>query len=831
MRYGSFLVTPLVVIVVGAFGVSCGNGASARGADAALADATMSRAPLLWDGSSASYEASVPVGVPHVPVVAELLSPKVEVDVQGMMFSAGEMQISGEPFAEFVGGRNLNYYDRAFLPPDRYLIPVSGEAGIFDFLLGVDVNPIVDVFGFSTAVESYEYSKYHMNSIVEFSGAGVSLVNGPLVARMPQAAPQDRLVARVGELLTTAGTNVGPRGTSVGGVATLPPPPNNTQNPLGFAGLLPTFAPYSSLNPAVVGTMQEAAACGGTNGYNGIPTQNAQTPVYECNYNSLHLPDGQLDHVLVPAVLGFATWKQSLWAIDFGGRLHDSGSNPVTAINPSDQPRVATAGNQVVGTAPPGAAVGTYIGSTPLEGMWGLNMIAGMDNLDEWLLSTLMTSDGATLGGFSSKMAATAYDYTSPLCWFPAAINVAVDATQTFPPVTSLTLADATSRSVDLAALLLGNAMFFAMTDSRNAGVGQRIGLQILFDGNHAFPADDGLADGEETAHDRALAVLRVAFVDLDRLHADPSLGIMNDSVTIKGTQISRSGTVTTTALAHVLIGLRQTVLSLDAAVTQYGAADESPSADVQGILNCPAPPKPCSIPIHPPGGGTPAFSSYVRQVFVTNATFVRDVLTDAQGGVANGATLADGKATVTTSATFLESQTAAARALTEAFLLTGDSSFEDRARAVVQHLQTAFYSAPARMFRGQEGGGDDVLMTPERFGWLQSTLRESDKTLYVPGDPTLGRPALEDAIARVNTLFMNGWDDLNGNQQVDHGDGGPNECLGARLQQAEQSLTGELGRNAFGLPVADRDGDCVPELAHAQSLSVFAGEVHFHSP
>ena len=42
------------------------------------------------------------------------------------------------------------------------------------------------------------YSKYHMNSIVEFSGAGVSLLNGPLVGRMPQTAPQDKLIARVG---------------------------------------------------------------------------------------------------------------------------------------------------------------------------------------------------------------------------------------------------------------------------------------------------------------------------------------------------------------------------------------------------------------------------------------------------------------------------------------------------------------------------------------------------------------------------------------------------------------------------------------------------------
>jgi hypothetical protein len=144
----------------------------------------------------------------------------------------------------------------------------------------------------------------------------------------------------------------------------------------------------------------------------------------------------------------------------------------------------------------------------------------------------------------------------------------------------------------------------------------------------------------------------------------------------------------------------------------------------------------------------------------------------------------------------------------------------------------SAFFSQPALMFREIEGGPDQVHMTPELFGWLESALRETDKTLYVDGDPVLGRPALEPVIARVIKLYADGWDDINGNQEVDHGDGGaPQECLAARLQQAEQSLTGELGRDAFGLPTPDRDSDCVTELGHAMSLSVFAGDVLFHSP
>ena len=130
-----------------------------------------------------------------------------------------------------------------------------------------------------------------------------------------------------------------------------------------------------------------------------------------------------------------------------------------------------------------------------------------------------------------------------------------------YPQVESLAITDATSRSVDLAALLLGNSMFFGETDPRNAGVGQKIGLVLTYDGN-PFPADDGIADGEATAHDRTLAVLRVAFIDLDRMHTVPLASggaVTVDTATVSNGVATPGTALTMTNLAHVLIGLRQT--------------------------------------------------------------------------------------------------------------------------------------------------------------------------------------------------------------------------------------------------------------------------------
>jgi hypothetical protein len=129
-------------------------------------------------------------------------------------------------------------------------------------------------------------------------------------------------------------------------------------------------------------------------------------------------------------------------------------------------------------------------------------------------------------------------------------------------------------------------------------------------------------------------------------------------------------------------------------------------------------------------------------------------------------------------------------------------------------------------MYRQQAMGPDQIDMSSERFGWLQSALRETYKTLYVPGDPVLDRSVLQDRIERVIKLYLNGWDDLNGNQLID-----PGECLQGRMQLGEQALTGEIGRDSLGRAVPDRDGDCVIELAHAKSASVQASDVLFQSP
>ncbi|MDP9150882.1 MAG: hypothetical protein M3O36_13205, partial [Myxococcota bacterium] len=761
-----------------------------------------------------------PSAAMHTAVHAELAGTSVRTDTMGLMFAAGEMQTSGEPFVNGFAGRNLAYFDRYYLPPDLYIVPIRNGPPFFD--------TFKDLFGFSSAVESYEYSKYHMNIIANQSGAGVSLANGPLVAKLAGATPTDKLRVRMGQIIAASGANVG-------GFATLPPPANNPRNDFGFPGVWPNLYPFRSFDPAMTPDTTVVHSCTTVTGYGGVQ-QYGNNPVnaYECDYNSLRLNDrvAQTEHVLAPGVLGYTSWKEALWAIDFIGRLHDSIANPVTAVAPGDVARVGTLGNTVRALQPPGGPAGVYIGSTPLEGMWGLTMVEEMDNAAAWLLSSLATADGANLGGWPSVLSAIQYDYGSPLMWFPAAVAVTEDAsTGRYPTVSSVSIADAASHAVDLAALAQGYSLFFGMTDARNAAVGQQPGMQIAF-GGFPFAADDGAPDGEDSPHDRALAVMRVAFVDLDRMHVDPGSGVVVDRAQVVAGKVVRGAAVSTTSLGHVVVGLRHLLMACNAAVTQYGAPDADATKDALGVLN--------SVAIHPSGGAAeggvpPTFSARVRAVLLSQADFVRDTLTRSDGTVFVGAALASppasssGAWSAASDPATLEAQGAAIRVLVEAFFLTQDASYRDRATAVARKLFASFWSDAAQLFRGQAGGADEVVMTPERFAWLQQALREAYEALWVQGDPSLDRAVLEDRIARVNKLYLNGWDDLNADQTVQ-----PSECLGARLQLGEQALTGELGKNSNGFAGSsggDRDADCVSNIARAQTASVLASQVRFHAP
>jgi hypothetical protein len=741
------------------------------------------------------------------------------------MLAAGEMQISGEPLAEAMG-RDLAAYSRDLIPPDIYFATDMSEIWI-------------DLAGFSTAVESYEYSKQPMNDLAFESGAGTSLVYAPLVDSdgASGAAATAHLVARLQHFAVgsnAAGKWVFPAGTfpTNNAFGDINPTGAGTaaDNPLGWPGIWPTSHVFASFDPTIDPTSAVDLRCSISSDDN--PSEAGGILIsadYECSAATLHLRDRatQIDATITPGADGFSGWKYGLWVLNYLQIMHDGANAAVASVATGDLANVGTPGNQIVGADDNGmpTAPGTYLGSSDIEGFQAQMFLLEMDSrADDWL-GHLTTADGASLSGFTSLASALAYDYAAPLRWFPGRIAVSESSDGSGFPHPSYALASSDSDLLDLIGLAMGYAEVYALTDASNRDVGASQPALAFFDGD-PFPADDQMADGEPTLHDRALAMMRVALVDLDRMHGDPASGLLVDGVTMTGTTPTRGHTISTTSAAYTVIGLRTVLRSLSSQLELY--SNNTPDTAI-GRTPLDA------LPIHFAGDATLTFTGRLVQLERAHAELLYDHLTDATGrawtawDVAANAHVDDSDV--------LDAHTAAIRGLFAAYLATGDTRYRDRAIAVFDRVEAVFYDADARIYSATPAPVDSVEYTPLRFALLQSALRDMYELVAARPGGEAREPILENRLGRLNKLVLNGWDDRNRNKQVDW----PDECTNVidtlprgGLQMAERTLTGEIGRlkdeggGGGGPPTSDRENDCVPEIDDAHLPSALADSVTF---
>ena len=555
-----------------------------------------------------------PVDAPPVAVAITAALSSSRFVVREHMLAAGEMQISGEPLAQAMG-RDLAAYSRDMIPTDVYTDPNTHFSWI-------------DLPGFSSGVESYEYSKQPMNELAFETGAGTALSASPLVGSDAQLAAFVQQYAGESNAL---GKWVFPAGTFPIGNGFGDDNPDGTgapaENPIGWPGLWPTLHVFADYDPTLAPTSAVDLQCSISSDDN--PHESANPTIcsdFECDATTLHLPDraAQIDPMITPGADGFATWKYALWSINYLQIMHDSLENPVASVAPGDLAAVGTPDNQIIGSDSTGAATapGTFVGSSDIEGFQAAMLLQIIDGRAADWLGALTTSDGVTLSGFSNVLAADAYDYAGPLRWFPGAIAVTETGGAGVFPVPAYALASPNSALLDQIGLAMGFAEIYALTDQHNPDVGGSQPALAYFDGD-PFPADDQLADGESTLHDRALAMVRVAIVNADRLHGDPATGILVDDVAMTGTTPSRGTTVATTTVAYTLIGLRTVRRALSSELELY--SNNTP--DTTGVTT------PLdALAINYPGNSTLTFSARVDQLVLAHAGLLYNQLTDASG-------------------------------------------------------------------------------------------------------------------------------------------------------------------------------------------------------
>jgi len=747
------------------------------------------------------------------------------------MFASVEMQLAGEPLAESMG-RLLTGYSRDFPTPNVY------------FQNG---NATLDLPGFGTAVESYEYSKQPMNNLALESGAGTSLLFAPLdnPSGAQGAAALALMIPRVQHF--ASGSNASP--TFVKAADGTDP-----TNRLGWPGLWPTVHPFRSFDPTInaVNTVTEKCSISSDDDPNA--TGNILNLDYECDYNSLHLPNraSQIESVISPGASGWAGWKYGLWVLNYLQSMHDSAQNPIATVPAGQLANVGSPNNTILGTpnTATGMAVpGTYLGSSDIEGFQAQVMIDELDNAAEQWLKLLTTTDGTSLSGFASVEEALKYNYVSPLRWFPGAIAVTETADASgYPNPSAYAVSDSGSHLFDLLGLAGSYATIYALTDHANTTVGGSQPAMAYFDGD-PFPVDNQIADGEATLHDRALAMMRVLIVNIDRLHRDPTSGLLVDDVTFSGATPSRAPTIETASVAYSIVALRTVRRSLGSQLQLYtNTTPDTATAGTMTVLDNPA------LPLTGAPGGNPntLVSDRLSALIDTEAQILRDKLTTADGHALAGWNVSTGAASTTDDS--LDAHSAAIRGLLAAYLASGDTTYRDRAKLVFARMDKDFYD-PAGLIYVATPGAKTVSYTPKRFAMLEGALRDMYELVgNQPGQGAL-KTLLEVRIARLIKLVLNGWDDMNGDGLIQY----DAECITAvpysgaslgldklghgGLQMAERALSGELGSvcdqldpaacMAAGLsPVRqytpDRDHDCVPEVSQVKLPAALANQITF---
>lgn len=791
---------------------ACGDGSPAKGTialagkDAGASDASVA----VPDASSSSVaDAGPAVRQSYALSVSNVDTTFVTED---HFIASVEMQLSGEPFAQAMG-RDLGGYSRDYscpgtlCSPSVYWDPALPPAD--------DGGPIgrIDLAGFSSAIESYEYSKQPMNGIAFESGAGTSLLFGPVLNPTGVTGVDALQLAQTWFVHMAGASNATDRFVSAQFSGT---------NVLGWPGLWPTLQPFSSWNPAIRPTHDTGCTISSDDdpGLKGaLPSDN-----YECDYTSLHLPDRQaaVSMTIGPGSSGWTDWKEALWTLNYLQVMHGGHEDPVDYVPPSRLSSVGIPGNGVVA----GVFPGVYLGSSDIEGFQAGNFIQILDNQAAQWLAQLTTADGATLGGFATLADALAYDTTGAARWFPASIAVteASDASG-FPRPSGYAIASADSHLLDLAGLLGAYASAYALTDQGNTAVGGSEPALAYFDGD-PFPSQNQTPDGEPTLHDRALAMVRVLVVNMDRLHVDPGTGLFADDYSSEFA--ARGPVLSSDVAAYALLSLRTARRALDSELTLYS----NTTPDTAGI--------PSPLDGFPSVAGLP-FSRLLDQLIGVLAGVFYDKLTSADGHAFAGWSRASSAPTDDGSS--LDAHTAAIRGLLTAYLATGAVKYRDRAESVFVRLESSFYDPAARIYRTVAGDrSSQVTFTPRRFGLLQAALRDMYELVAVlPGNDSM-RDLIEDRVGRLNKLVLNGWDDRDEDGLVSW----PGECahvgtgpdgaplgLGG-LQMAERTLSGETGSEsdifdaATRVIATDREHDCVPEISAVGLPSALANSITF---
>ena len=268
------------------------------------------------------------------------------------MLAAGEMQISGEPFAEAMG-RDLGNYSRDHLPTDIYFDTSALAAGPWIDLPGLlDRRRVVRVLEAADEQRRVRVGRGHVARLRparqrrrrgrrrgdrEAAAMRAALRHGQQRARPLRVRAGTFPIGNASGDSNPIGAGAGARTRSAGRAS-------GRRSTCSRASIRRSIRRATSTLACAISSDDDPGASGALG-----------CADYECDASTLHLRDraSQIDPMITPGADGFSAWKYGLWVLNYLQVMHDSTEAAVATSTIGDLANVGSAGNRSSATTAP----------------------------------------------------------------------------------------------------------------------------------------------------------------------------------------------------------------------------------------------------------------------------------------------------------------------------------------------------------------------------------------------------------------------------------------------------------------------------------------------
>ena len=385
------------------------------------------------------------------------------------MLLANELFESGEPWSEALGN-NLDLLD-----PMIPNVPTQ--------------------FQYETGIDSYEYSRYLLNTLNGRSGMGLHMMWSPIV--MANAAMQPASFD----------------GQFTGGMVNGYKEDDMLMKMIGNFGANANFTPFENPFPQFADFIE-----------GDINLPQTVTADFGHNFGSTRWDRSLMDKTLNLGAMGQSASKQYLWAQDMLSAFHDDADNGIAAdgTNSPDLPSspMFDPNNNI------------FYGGNNTDGFIGQILTAESINKTKLIL-TKLAYDGTNLGMVDP---ATYNPMTgSAIKYFPTKIAVTETSVLTgLPPKwDTFTVTDTMSKIFDQWSYLLATTSYMDMMDPNNTSDAAHLAYREVFDG---FPFPDAMQNtGTPGPYDLMKGASKVIFLNMMVMHFNSTEGTFIDGAMLNG--------------------------------------------------------------------------------------------------------------------------------------------------------------------------------------------------------------------------------------------------------------------------------------------------------